>query len=55
MLVVAVVVFPHRKFLRFRGTFTCHRHSTSALSSTLNIKVILKKAAIRRAVRRHIK
>ena len=55
MLVVAVVVFPHWMFLRFRATFTCNRHSIPALSSTLNIKVILKKAAIRKAVRRHIK
>ena len=31
MLVVVVVVFPHWRFLRFRATFPCHRHSTRLL------------------------
>ena len=30
MLVVVVVAFPHWRFLRFRATLPCHRHSTLA-------------------------
>ena len=30
MLVVVAVAFPHWRVLRFRTTFTCHRHSTLA-------------------------
>ena len=30
MLLVVVVAFPHWRFLRFRATLPCHRHSTLA-------------------------